>query len=755
MTATKTSYATCPLCEATCGLEIVTRDREIISIRGDAQDVFSHGYICPKAYSLKELHADRDRIREPMVRRGDKWLSVSWDDAFAEVEAGLSPLLQQHGRNALAIYAGNPNAHNLASLIYLPVLLHAAGTHNIFTASTVDQMPKQVAAGLMFGTILSIPVPDLERTEYLLLLGANPLVSNGSLMTAPDMRSRLRRLRQRGGKVVVIDPYRTRTAQEADEHHFIRPGYDAHFLFAIVHTLFAEGLVAPGKLTEHISGLEQVRTLAEPFTPERVASACDIDAGTIRAIARNLAAAPRAAVYGRIGTCTQAFGTLTSLLVDVLNILTGNLDREGGAMFPKAAAGARNTIGIPGRGRGVRFGRWKSRVRGLPEYFGELPASCLAEEIETPGQGQVKALLTLAGNPALSNPNSQRLQQSFSMLEYMVSVDMYLNETTRYANVILPPPPTLAHSHYDLALYQLAVRNVAHYSPPVIEREPGTFDEWEVFLRLAGILAGQGPTVDLHLLDDLSVTQLIQREVATAGSRVEGRDPGDLFEALKPRSGPERILDFMLRTGPYGDGFGTRAGLNLADLEAHPHGVDLGPLQPRIPEVLRTPSGNIELAPQPMVVDVERLRISLENSLAREDGQMLLIGRRDLRSNNSWMHNLHVLTKGKERCTLHMHPNDAARLALADGEAAHVTSRVGTVDIPIEVTEAIMPGVVSIPHGWGHNLPGTKLHIATEHAGVNTNILIDEEEVDPLSGNAVLNGVPVTVAKAFSQESPI
>src|SRR5260370_21056649 len=446
MTETQTSYTTCPLCEATCGLEIVTRGREILSIRGDAQDIFSHGYICPKAFSLKELETDRDRIGEQMVRRGDHWLAVSWEDAFAEVERGLAPILQEHGRNALAIYAGNPAVHNLGSVVYLPVILHASGTHNFYSASTVDQMPKQVAAGLMFGTWLSIPIPDLERTGYLLLLGANPLVSNGSHTTAPDMRGRLRRLRQRGGKIVVIDPYRTRTAQEADEHHFIRPGHDAHLLFALRHTLFAEGLVAPGKLSDHSAGLEQVRGVAEPFAPESVAAACGIAAPMIRSIARELAATPRAAVYGRIGTCTQAFGTLASWLVDVLNVLTGNLDREGGAMFPKAAAGARNATGAPGRGRGVRFGRWKSRVRGLPEFYGEPPASCLAEAIDTPGQGQVKALITLAGNPALSTPNSHRLQQALGTLKYMVSVDIYLNETTRYANVILPPPPALAPS---------------------------------------------------------------------------------------------------------------------------------------------------------------------------------------------------------------------------------------------------------------------------------------------------------------------
>jgi anaerobic selenocysteine-containing dehydrogenase len=398
----------------------------------------------------------------------------------------------------------------------------------------------------------------------------------------------------------------------------------------------------------------------------------------------------------------------------------------------------------------VRIGRWKSRVRGLPEFFGELPAACLAEEIETPGQGQVKALLTLAGNPALSTPNGHRLQQALGMLEFMVSVDIYLNETTRHANVILPPPSALARSHYDLAFYQLSVHNVAHYSPPVFEREPGALDEWEIFLRLAGILAGQGASVDTRLLDDLSMATIIQREVATPGSPVEGRDTSELLAALQPRIGQERMLDFMLRSGPYGDGFNGRDGLSVAVLEASPHGVDLGPLQPRIPEVLRTPSGQIELAPQPMVEDVVRLRGALEKaSFEKPDGQALLIGRRDLRSNNSWMHNLHVLTKGKERCTLHMHPDDAAHFALADGEIARVTSRVGSVEIPIEVTDAIMPGVVSIPHGWGHDVPGIQLRIAAEHAGVNTNILTDEVEVDPLSGNAVLNGVPVIIAKAL------
>jgi anaerobic selenocysteine-containing dehydrogenase len=746
----KTSYTTCPLCEATCGLEITTRGREVLSIRGDEQDVFSHGYLCPKAYSLKELSTDPDCIRTPMIRRGDTWQTVSWHEAFAEIEQNLTPLLSQHGRNALAIYLGNPNVHNLSNILYLSSLLRAAGTQNLYSASTLDQMPKQVAAGLMFGNMLSIPVPDLQRTDYLLLLGANPLVSNGSIMTAPDMRGRLRKLRQRSGKLVVIDPYRTRTAQEADEHHFIHPGSDAFFLFAIVHTVFAEGLVAPGKLTEHLRGLEKVCELARSFTPERVAPLCGIAAETIRRLTGEVANAEHAAVYGRIGTCTQEFGTLVSWLVDVINVLTGNLDREGGVMFPKAAAGAKNTSGIPGKGRGVRFGRWHSRVSGFPEIFGELPASCLAEEIETPGEGQVKALLTIAGNPVLSSPNSQRLQAALDKLEYMVSVDIYLNETTRYANVILPALPALMHSHYDISLYQLAVHNVAHYSPPVIEREPGMLDEWEILLSLAAILAGQGTSVDPSLLDNRAIAALVQREIAIPGSPIAGRAVTEILTALEPRRGPERMLDFLLRSGPYGDGFGMQQGLSLSFLETNPHGIDLGPLGERIPAVLRTPSGKIELAPEPLVKDVERLRTSLERG---KNHGMLLIGRRDLRSNNSWMHNLHVLTKGKDRCTLHIHPIDAARLNLMDGEMATVTSDSGSVEVPTEITDAIMPGVVSIPHGWGHNLAGTRMRIASEHAGVNVNILVDGAKVDPLSGNAVLNGIVVMVMAVSSDGS--
>jgi anaerobic selenocysteine-containing dehydrogenase len=745
MTATATHARTCPLCEATCGLAITTRGREVVEIRGDREDVLSRGFLCPKAYALKELDADPDRLRAPLVRRGERLEPAGWEEAFEAADRGLAPILREHGRDAVAVYLGNPSAHNLSNLIYGPALLRALGSANVFSASTVDQMPKQVAAGLMFGGALTIPVPDVDRTDYLLILGANPLVSNGSLLTAPDMKGRLRRLRARGGRVVVVDPRRTRTAAEADAHHFIRPGTDAHLLFAIVHTLFAEGRVALGRLAAHVAGLERVEELARPFSPEAAAPVCGIDAATIRGLARALAGARRAAVYARIGTCTQEFGTLASWLVDVINVLTGNLDREGGAMFTRAAAGARNATGGPRRGRGVRLGRRRSRVRGLPEVFGELPVACLAEEIETPGRGQVRALVTIAGNPVLSTPNGARLRAALASLECMVSVDIYLNETTRHAHVVLPPPSPLERAHYDLALYQLAVRNVANYSPPIFARPPGQPDEWEILLRLAGIVAGQGPAADVAALDDLVASQVVGGEVGREGSPVAGREPAELLAALAPRRGPERILDFLLRSGPYGDAFGARPdGLTLAVLEAHPHGADLGPLAPRIPEALRTPSGKIELAPEPIAADVERLRASL----ARADGRLVLVGRRHLRSNNSWMHNLGVLVKGKPACTLHVHPADAARLGLGEGDTARVASRTGAVEVPVEVTDAIMPGVVSIPHGWGHDEPGIALRVAAAHAGVNSNLLADETLLDPLSGNAVLNGIPVTVAKA-------
>jgi anaerobic selenocysteine-containing dehydrogenase len=755
MTQLATAYRTCPLCEATCGLEITTRNGAVERIRGDDADVFSKGFVCPKGASLKELHDDPDRLRTPLRRTpsGD-FEPISWDEAFAEIDRRLPPILEAAGRDSVAVYLGNPSAHAMAPMIYGRVLLKALGTKNVYSASTVDQFPKQMASALMFGTGLSVPVPDLDRTDHLLILGANPLASNGSLMTSPDVRGRLRAIQERGGKVVVIDPRRTRTAKLADEHFFIRPGTDALALMAMAHVLFDEDLVDLGEAEPWLDGVETVRALALDFPPEAVAGACGIAADDLRRMARDLAAAERAAVYGRIGTTTQAFGTTASWLVDVLNALTGNLDRPGGAMFPKGAAGHGNTKGTPGRGRGARFGRWTSRVRELPEVFGEFPVATLADEIETPGDGQVRALITLAGNPCVSTPNADRLAGALEGLDFMVSVDIYLNETTRHADVILPAPSPLERSHYDLALYTLAVRNVANYSPPVFPKADDMQDEWQTLLRLTGIVTGQGPDADVAAIDDFVAHEAARLETATEGSPLFGRDPDGLMAALEPRRGPERILDLQLRSGPYGDHLGANPeGLTLAKLEAEPHGVDLGPLEPRLPEVLRTASGRVELAPEQITADVTRLHEALAEARDRNgDASMVLVGRRDLRSNNSWMHNLPMLVKGKPRCTVWVHPGDAERLGLADGEPARVVSRAGAVEIPVEVTDDVMPGVVSIPHGWGHDAPGMALSVASDHAGTNSNVLADEMLIEPLTGTAVLNGIPVELTPVRAQE---
>jgi anaerobic selenocysteine-containing dehydrogenase len=738
----RTAFRTCPFCEATCGLEVTVRGDAVVKVRGDADDVFSRGFLCPKGVALKDLHEDPDRLRTPMVRAADGELRpASWEEAFGAIAERLAPLVEAHGRDAVAVYIGNPAAHGLAALLYGRVLIKALGTRSVFSASTVDQRPKEISSGLLFGAPLSVPVPDIDRTRHLLMLGANPLASNGSLLTAPDMRGRINALQARGGKLVVVDPRRSRTAEVADEHHAIRPGTDAHLLFALVHVLFAEGLTAPGRLAGLTGGLEAVEELAQPFTPEAAAVACGIDPARIRRLARELAAAESAAVYGRIGTTTQEFGTLASWLIDVLNVLTGNLDRPGGAMFTRAAAGQRNSSGAPGRGRGLTVGRWHSRVRGLPESLGELPVAALAEEMETPGEGQLRALITLAGNPARSTPNSGRMERALEHLDLYVAVDIYVNETTRHADVILPAPSPLQRSHYDLALYQLAVRNVANYSPPVLAPDPDVPDEWVTLLRLAAVAAGQPVPDDVEPFDRMVAAEMVRRSGSNVaeGEREEraARLAGetDLLAAVEPRRGPERLLDLLLRAGPYE--------LTLADLEAAPHGIDLGPLEPRLPDALRTPSGKIELAPPPIVADVARLRAALSRPV---NGGLVLVGRRQLRSNNSWMHNLELLVSGPERCTLQVHPDDAARLGLEHGAPARVENRAGALEAPVEVTDAVMPGVVSLPHGWGHDAPGSRLGVAEAHAGVNANLLADEALVDALSGNAVLNGIPVAVA---------
>jgi anaerobic selenocysteine-containing dehydrogenase len=742
MAETRTVHRICTLCEATCGISVAVADDGVItSIRGDEKDPFSRGYICPKAYGLKGLHEDPDRLRRPLRRsQSGDWEEISWDAAYEYAAERLLKIRELHGANAIGAYFGNPTAHSLHTMVYGSVFLRALGTKQRYSASTVDQFPKMVSAGLMFGNGLTVPVPDLDRTDYLLILGANPLASNGSLMTAPDVKARLRGILGRGGKVVVIDPRRSETAEIASEHMFIRPGTDAYLLLAMVNVLFEENLVRLGRAEGHTRGIEEVRAACAGYTAELVAQRCGISAPAIRRIAREFAAAERGACYGRIGTTCQEFGTLASWAVDLLNVLTGKLDREGGAMFARAATSPAGSSDEPG-GRGVTLHRWRSRVRGLPEIFGELPVATLADEIETPGEGAIRALVTLAGNPVVSTPHAGQLDRALSDLEFMVSVDFYLNETTRHAHLILPPTGPLEHDTYDLSLYRLAIHDVAKYSAPVFEKEPDAQHDWEILATLSAYMLGFG-RMPPGAVDDFVVRQLVDKAVPEDGSRSNGKSRAEVMAALGSEPGPHRALDLMLRTGPYGDGFGRRPeGLSLAVLKANPHGVDLGALKEQLPGVLETPSGKIDLAPPLILEDLPRLRAGLKEPTP----SMLLIGRRHLRSNNSWCHNIESLVKGPARCTLLVSAEDARRRGLRHGGVARVRSRVGTVIAPVEVSDEMMPGVVSLPHGWGHDVEGVRMSVAKRNPGVNSNLLADDLLLDVPTGNAVLNGIPVEI----------
>lgn len=733
----RTALRICPLCEATCGLTLTVEGTRVTGARGDRDDVFSQGFICPKGASFGEVDGDPDRLTAPLVRRNGVLEQASWDEAFDLVAARLRPLIEEYGANAVGVVLGNPNVHTMAGALYPPVLLGGLRTRNLFTASTLDQMPKHVSSGLLFGDPFAIPVPDLDRTDHLLLLGANPLESNGSLCTAPDFPGRLKALRGRGGTLTVVDPRRTRTAKLADRHVAPRPGTDALLLAALAHVLFEEKLTSLGELAEHVEGLAEVQDAVREFTPEAAGAACGLDADEIRVLARELAAAPTAAVYGRIGSCTVEHGTLASWLVDVLNILTGNLGRPGGALFPLSATD--KSPRPAGPGKGFAIGRWHSRVGGHAEAKSELPIAALAEEIETPGDGQIRALIVSAANPVLSAPDGDRLDRALAGLDFMVSVDPYLNETSRHADVVLPPPPPSQSAHFDFAFNTFAVRNQVRYTRAAVPLAEGGLDECEIHARLVLAATGMhGAPADA--VDALVVERTLGKAVADPHSAVHGQDPEELAARLTGESGPERRLDMMLRLGPYGDGFGADPdGLTLERVLASPHGIDLGPLRPRLAQVVRTRSGRVELLPGPIADDLPRLRAAL----GERPAGLVLVGRRHLRSNNSWLHNIPALNGGSNRCTLHVHPEDAARLGLADGDPVRVKADGGEVAAPVEITDAVRAGVVSLPHGWGHNRPGTRLGVAAVRPGVNVNQLLDGSRLDPLSGTAVLNGFPV------------
>ncbi|MGK5090752.1 molybdopterin oxidoreductase family protein [Deltaproteobacteria bacterium TL4] len=719
----QTYYRNCNLCEATCGLEIQVKDNQIVSIRGDQKDPLSQGYLCPKATALEDLQKDPDRLKYPVRRTQQGWEQMEWDEAFEEVSHQLKAIQGKYGRHAVGSYLGNPNVHSLGASLFAPALVQSLKTANHYSASTVDQFPHQFVSYLMFGHQLCIPIPDVERTNFFLMLGANPLASNGSMMTAPNIANRLKALQQRGGKLVVVDPRHTQTADLADQHFYIRPGTDVYLMLALLHTVFDEKLSQLGHLASIVDGVETVQAWVLHFPPEKVEAITGVSAKNIRQLARDFARAASAVCYGRLGVSVQEFGSITQWLITVFNIVTGNLDRPGGALFTKPAIDLLKLTAMIGQ-QG-HYARRYSRVRNLPEFAGEFPVATMAEEILTEGKGQIKALVTIAGNPVLSTPNGRQLEKALASLEFMVAIDFYINETTKHANIILPPTSPLERIHYDIVFHALAVHNTAKYSPAALQAPPNTKHDWEICLELQRRMTTKAP---LHQLT----------------KRLSQKTMEHLF--------PDPVLDLLLRFGPYGDkGNPLSQGINLKKLKKEPHGIDLGPLEPCMPERLFHKNKRIPLVPQVMLQELERAKVRLAqfstNTENKKEWDLLLIGRRNLRTCNSWMHNSQRLVKGKNRCTALIHPTDAEKRGIHQGDALRVSSRVGFLEIEAEIDQNIMPGVISIPHGWGHDREGIQLRVAQQNAGVSINDITDDAMIDPLCGNAVLNGVPVRVEK--------
>lgn len=701
----KKHYSTCTLCEAMCGIEVTTQGREILSIAGDKANPFSQGHVCPKAAALKDLYDDPDRIKHPLKKVEGQWQQISWEEAFDEVASRFVDIQEKHGVDSVATYLGNPNAHNMGSILFGPYFYRVLKTHNRYSATSVDQLPHHIVSRQLFGHQQQIPIPDIDHTDYFMIIGGNPMASNGSIMTVPQIKKRLKAIQQRDGKVVVIDPKKSETADISCEHHFVKPGSDVLLLLAMLHTLFARNLQSPGRLNEYVDDLDKVSDYVQAYSPERVAAQVGMSAEAIEQLVVDFCQAESAVCYGRMGASVQAFGTLTQYLIMLFNMLTGNLDKQGGMMFTQPAADT-----LPHSGRGS-IGKFASRVRGLPAFAGEYPVSCLAEEITTDGEGQIKALLIGAGNPVLTTPNGEQLDQAFEQLEFVVAVDFYITESARHADIILPPVTGLERDHYDIVFHNFAVRNFAKYSPAVFEPQPEHLTDWQIYLSLAERI-----------------------------EKLRGGDTAKYAELWAKQ--PKGVVDDLLKSGRYR---GEEHQLDLQKLIDNPHGIDLGPLQQDLPNAIFHADKRIQLAFDYFMPDLSRVEAHFFDRPAEQGDTLQLIGRRHLKSNNSWLHNSRRMVKGARRCTAQIHPDDALRLSIDDGQQVSVRSRVGEVKIEAEVTEKIMPGVVSIPHGWGHGKAGAQLRIAGENAGVSCNDLTDEMVVDELSGNAVLNGVPVIV----------
>ncbi len=706
-------FITCPVCEAECGLEVTIRDKEILSIRGDRQNTFSNGFICPKAIALKDLYNDPDRLKYPVKRFGNEWRQISWQQAFDETEQQIKKICDQYGDNALATFLGNPNAHYHGNMLYIGFLIKALKTKNRYSSSSLDQLPLMMCCYLMFGHQFLFPVPDIDRTDYFLVIGANPVVSGGSIMTASGVAPRIKRIQKRQGKVVVIDPVKTRTASLADQHLFIRPGTDVYFLAALVNTVFEEGLDKPGRLAGFTDGIDAVKTAVKNFTPEKTAAITGINADDIRQLAKEFCNADKAVCYGRMGTSVQAYGSLSTWLILAFNIITGKMDQPGGYMFPTPAL---DLVDFAAKGNEKGYvGRHHSRVSGLPNFAGEFPSSVLAEEILTEGEGRIRALLTIAGNPVVAAPNGRLMDKALAHLDFMVAIDWYIHESSRHAHIILPPTCILEHHNFMTMINLAGARNYAAYTKPVFQPRPDTRHNWQI------------------------LSELSARFVSNP-----------LFRFAIRQAKPERLLGLMLRFGPHGTGFNVLgSGLTLSKVKRAEHGIDLGPLVSRLPDRLFTKDKRINLAPELLINELKSVEHNLEPDAPKTSTQefdLLLISRRNLMSNNSWFHNYPSMQNQTNRCTLIINSEDAENRSIKPGDSVRVTSTIGSIDIEAEVTDRIMPGVVSIPHGWGHDRPGVALHVAAKNPGVNINDITDDKRID-VSGNAAFSGLPVRVEK--------
>lgn len=748
-------YRTCNLCEAMCGVAIEHEDQQILSIKGDPNDAFSKGHICPKALALKDFHEDPDRLRRPQMKTEEGWKEITWSRAFDIIGTRIRAIQKAHGRDAVGTYLGNPNVHHHDSLLFVYPFLEALNSKNRFSATSNDQLPHMRTNYEMFGHQGLFPVPDIDHTDLFILIGSNPAASNGSLMTAPDFQRRLKNIRKRGGEVILIDPRRTETARSVDQHLFIKPGTDALMLLAVLHTLFEEGLVETGRLTDYIDDIAQIQLICSDYLAEEVAPLVGMSADDIKGLARKLANTPRACMFGRMGTSVQEFGTLSTWLIYVINVLTNHMDERGGLMFTKPAADIVALAPFANMQGSVNSFQSNS---GLPEFSGELPSSTIADQILLPGNDQIRAMIVIAGNPVLSSSNGKRLDQAFESLEFMVSVDSYLNETSRHADIILPVTSQLERSHYDLAFNMVSVRNTAKYSPALFEKRKEERHDWEILLELTRRL-GPRDLVSRAKMETLyqglkrlgpdGLLDILLR-VGPYGTHIPGTSQlgSMLIDAAQDLLGPDHPIRKLIDIGPYGlPNRSLSKGLCVGSLMNYPHGIDLGSLQSSLPERLFTRNKHIKLAPAAYMQDLPRLRKrAVELANAGQEG-LLLIGRRHVRSNNSWLHNSYRLVKGKSRCTMMIHPDNAKQLKLGDGDLVDVTSDVGSIQIETEITSEIMPGVISIPHGWGHSRAGTQLTTASKRPGVSVNDLTDDHLVDRLSGTAVFNGIPVTVAK--------